>query len=119
MKLAYLAFDDMITVPGGRRLGEDSIGDACESTFRAADGWDLRQTSEGVFTLRSECMLDAMTVGGHGYRYIPEPPEMRVVSVDGPSALTFDPPQPPITVREPTPAEHEARERASSKGKRR
>lgn len=99
MKLAYLAFDDMITVPGGRRLGEDSIGDACESTFRAADGWDLRMLERGVFTLRSDCMTEALTVGGHGYRYVAEltryvaeAPDMRVVSVDGPSVLTFDTP---------------------------
>lgn len=70
MRLAYLAFDDMITVPNGRRLGEDTVGDACESTFRS-DEWDLREVTPGVFTLRSSCMTQAMTVGGHGYRYLP------------------------------------------------
>lgn len=83
MKLAYLAFDDMITVPGGRRLGEETIGDACESTFRA-DEWELHETTQGVFTLRSPCMPKAMTVGGHGYRYLPFVEPAPVVVVEAP-----------------------------------
>lgn len=74
MKLSVLRFDDMVTVPGGKRIGDNMVGDACEATYRAADGWEITMVSPGVFTLQSECMPEAFTLGGYGYGYYPAPP---------------------------------------------
>jgi hypothetical protein len=73
MKLSLLAFDDVITVPGGRLSGERDRADVSEQTFTEADGWDLHEVSQGRFTLQSACMPEAMTIGGYGYRYLPMP----------------------------------------------
>jgi hypothetical protein len=85
MKLALLRFDDMVTVPGGKVLGSDMVGDACESTFRAADGWDLDEVTEGVFTLRAAHMPAAFIVGGYGYSYFAAPVE--VVDTEAPAPV--------------------------------
>lgn len=76
MRLARLHLVRMVTVPGGKLLGETQFGDACESTFSAADGWELHETStQGVFSIRAPHMLQAMVVGGYGYTYMIASPE--------------------------------------------
>jgi len=74
--LSILYFDDMITVPLGKVIGDNATADVCDSMFRAAEGWELFETAPGVFTLRAEHMPAPLTVGGHGYRYIEAPPVM-------------------------------------------
>lgn len=91
MKLALLCFDGMVTVPGGRRIGEDQITDACESTFSAADGWEISMTGstgQREFSLRSACMPEAMTFGGgYGYGFIAATETQAPVDVEAPVTL--------------------------------
>ena len=87
--LAILYFDDMITVPLGKVIGDNATADVCDSMFRAAEGWELFETAPGVFTLRAEHMPAPLTVGGHGYRYIAVPIE--AVDTEAPLTTKIDP----------------------------
>lgn len=76
MRLSLLRFNDMmVTVPGGRMTGADLASDICESSFRAADGWEIHRVSQGVFTLRAEHMPSAYTVESAECGYFPAPIE--------------------------------------------
>ena len=69
MKLATLNLDDMVVIPGGKRLGEDTFTDLRDSVFRAADGWEIHETLPGTFSVTCAHMAEAVTIGGYGYTY--------------------------------------------------
>lgn len=74
MKLVSLYLDDVIVVPKGKDLGGGSPRtDLRDSSFQAADGWQITQVSPGLFSLFTEGMPHAVMVGGYGYTYVPEP----------------------------------------------
>lgn len=85
MRIASLHLDDMVTVPGGKLMGEGLIGDLRESTFRSADGWDIRETLPGVFSLSSEWAPEPVTIGGYGYSYVRE--RVEPVDTESPAAV--------------------------------
>ncbi len=71
-------FDAQIVVPQGKSNGEGLPRvDLRETSFHASDGWDIRETLPGVFSLHIEGMTSPCTVGGYGYSYVQkheEPP---------------------------------------------
>ncbi len=76
MKLARLTLDDIVVIPDGRDCGGGMRNvDLRESSFRAEDGWDIRQTLPGEFTVYREGMAEPITIGGYGYTYKRMPPE--------------------------------------------
>lgn len=68
--IAQIYFDDMITVPRGRATGPDARATLQEQSFNAADGWQIIELSEGVFSLYVDGMTGPVTVGGYGYTYV-------------------------------------------------
>ncbi len=72
MKIAILNLDDTVVIPAGKQLGEDHFVDLRDSVFRAVDGWDIRETLPGTFSLSAPWMPHSVTVGGYGYSYVRE-----------------------------------------------
>lgn len=74
MRIAILHLDDHVAIPGGRQLG--STCDTLRADlFSAADGWDIRETLPGTFSLSAPWMPHSVTVGGYGYTYTRAPIE--------------------------------------------
>lgn len=83
MKLARLDLDAVVCIHLGKSLGGagEARHDVRDSTFTAADGWDIRETLPGVFSLHREGMPEVVTLGGYGYSYVrvalpPEPEDV-------------------------------------------
>lgn len=71
MKIVSLHLDDMVVISLGKSVGTDQARvDLRDSSFHAADGWDIRETLPGVFSLVCEGMPEPVTVGGYGYSYV-------------------------------------------------
>jgi hypothetical protein len=71
MKLAAVYFDDTVCIPGGKDVGGGaSRQDLRESSFSAADGWDLWLVGEDKFSVHREGMASVCIVGGYGYTYV-------------------------------------------------
>jgi hypothetical protein len=67
--IAILHLDDHVVIPMGRKLGEDTLGELRSSSFMASDGWEIRETLPGVFSLTSAWLPEPVTIGGYGYSY--------------------------------------------------
>lgn len=71
MKIASLYLDDMVVIPLGKSVGTDQPRvDLRDASFHAADGWDIRETLPGVFSLVCEGMTEPVVLGGYGYTYV-------------------------------------------------
>jgi hypothetical protein len=71
MKLAAVYFDDTVCIPGGKDIGGGMARqDLRESTFSAADDWDLWYLGEDKFSVHREGMPGVCIVGGYGYTYV-------------------------------------------------
>jgi hypothetical protein len=85
MKLASLYLDDMVVIPSSRSIGAGvPFADERSSSFHASDGWDIRETLPGTFSISREGMAHAVVVGGYGYSYVraEEPvPALEVVPI--------------------------------------
>lgn len=70
-KLASLWLDDIVVVPAGMEtgIGQPRV-DYRDTSFHASEGWDIRETLPGVFSLLREGMPAPVTVGGYGYSYV-------------------------------------------------
>jgi hypothetical protein len=93
VKLSAVYFDDTVCIPGGKDVGGGmSRQDLRDSTFLAAEGWDIglctSECGNGVhFSLWREGMAAAAIVGGYGYTYIAAARgTATVTSIDGPGA---------------------------------
>lgn len=74
MKLAAVYFDDTVCIPSGKDVGGGvSRQDLRESTFSAADGWELRRVEKGVYSLWREGMERPKFVEGYGSTFDVEP----------------------------------------------
>lgn len=79
MKLASLYLDDTVVIHLGKDVGgglpRQHVRD---SSFQEADGWDIRETLPGTFSICREGMPKPVTIGGYGYSYVraddPAPP---------------------------------------------
>lgn len=86
MSIATLHLDDLVVIPGGKVLGSEHIVDLRSSSFLAADGWDIRETLPGVFSLNAEWLAAPVTVGGYGYSYTRA--SVEAVDTESPVALS-------------------------------
>jgi hypothetical protein len=78
MRLSAVYFDDTVCIPGGKDVGGGMARqDLRESTFSAADGWDITMLTEGGvhFSIFREGMERACIIGGYGYTYVTAPPK--------------------------------------------
>lgn len=84
MKIASIYFDDIIVIPQGIQLGPTQpFTTLREQSFHAAEGWDIRETLPGTFSMLREGMSGPVTVGGYGYSYVREAePEKPVTFVE-------------------------------------
>lgn len=73
MRLASLWLDDIVVVADGRELGGDHRSDLRDASFHASEGWEIRETLPGVFSLQREGMSEPVTIGGYGYSYVRAP----------------------------------------------
>ncbi len=81
--LASLWLDDLVVVRNGGQSGPETYVDVRDSSFHREDGWDIRETLPGVFSLHREGMASPVTVGGYGYSYTTTPePEPVIVATD-------------------------------------
>jgi hypothetical protein len=73
MKLAAVYFDDTVCIPGGKDVGGGaSRQDLRESTFSAADGWQIDWDGHVLFTIWREGMPSVAKVGGYGFTFVAE-----------------------------------------------
>lgn len=74
MKLRSLHLDDTVCIPQSKTVGDGPLHDTRDSCFHIADGWDIRETLPGVFTVTNDLMVGRIvTIGGYGYSYEREP----------------------------------------------
>lgn len=88
MKIAVLNLDDHVVIPGGRILGGESFGELRADVFRAVDGWDIRETLPGIFSISAAHLTEPVTIGGYGYSYTRE--RIEPVDTEAPIAGTED-----------------------------
>lgn len=70
MKLRSLYLDDTVCIPQSKTVGDGPLHDTRDSCFHVNDGWDIRETLPGVFTITNELMVDRIvTIGGYGYSF--------------------------------------------------
>lgn len=74
MKLRELHLDIAVVVPGAKNIA-GGVNRITEQAFHVEDGWDLRETLPGVFSISREDMAEPVTVGGYGYTYVRMPEE--------------------------------------------
>lgn len=84
MTISVLHLDDHVVIPKGRKLGEDTLGELRASSFLASDGWVIRETLVGVFSLSAPWLPEPVTIGGYSYSYTVEPPAPVVEEVATP-----------------------------------
>jgi hypothetical protein len=70
MKVVRLQLEKPVAIPGWTPIAGGA--DSSEMTFHAADGWDIRETLPGVFSIWREGMDSPVTVGNYGYSYTQE-----------------------------------------------
>lgn len=70
-KLASLWLDDTVVIPFGKDNGSGlPRTHVRDSSFQAEDGWDIRETLPGVFSITRDGMAEVVTIGGYGYSYV-------------------------------------------------
>jgi hypothetical protein len=69
MKIRAITFDDVIVVHGHVPVS-GGPSTSREQAFHEDDGWDIRETLPGTFTLCHETMSEPITIGGYGYSYV-------------------------------------------------
>jgi hypothetical protein len=92
-KLRRLHLDDTVCVPQSKAMGDGPLHDTRDSCFHVNDGWDIRETLPGVFTITNDLMgARSVTIGGYGYSYEREAEQLAVTKID-PEArtVTFGP----------------------------
>lgn len=73
-KLRSLYLDDTVCIPQSKTVGDGPLHDTRDSCFHVNDGWDIRETLPGVFTITNELMAERIvTIGGYGYSFEREP----------------------------------------------
>lgn len=77
MKLTCLYLDDSVVIPRSKNMGSGMpLHDTRDSSFHVNDGWDIRETLPGTFTITNEHMDGIVTVGGYGYSYERAPEDL-------------------------------------------
>lgn len=80
-KLSALYLDDIVVIPAGKDMGAGQARtDLRDSSFHESEGWDIRETLPGVFSVLCDGMPSPVAIGGYGYSYVraveaPPPPE--------------------------------------------
>jgi len=74
MRLKSLCFDDIVVIDGPITVAGGPPG-IREQRFHIDDGWDIRETLPGIFTLCRDDMTEPVTIGGYGYSYVRMPGE--------------------------------------------
>lgn len=71
MKLRCLYLDDAVVIPRSKDQGSGiPLTDTRDSSFHVDDGWDIRETLPGVFSITNAAMGERIvTIGGYGYSY--------------------------------------------------
>lgn len=73
MRIREVHFDDVVSIPGHTQIAGGTTTTR-ETTFHADDGWEIRETLPGVFSLLHSSMTEPVTVGGYGYSFVPISP---------------------------------------------
>lgn len=73
-RLRELHLDCAIVIPGAKNIA-GGVNRITEQAFHIEDGWDVRETLPGVFSISRDDMAEAVTVGGYGYTYVRAEPE--------------------------------------------
>lgn len=77
MKLRSLYLDDTVCIPQSKSVGDGPLHDTRDAAFHVDDGWDIRETLTGVFTITNDAMGERIvTIGGYGYSYEREPEQL-------------------------------------------
>ncbi len=80
MKLVCLHLDDTVVIPRSRLTGGGApLSETRDSSFHMDDGWDIRETLPGIFTITNGHMADVVTIGGYGYSFCRAPEELSAV----------------------------------------
>ncbi len=69
MKLRALYLDDNVAVPGWTRVA-GGVNTGRDSSFDAAEGWDIERIEPGVYQLMREGMPEPVRVEGYGASYV-------------------------------------------------
>jgi hypothetical protein len=78
MKLSRLCLGDLVCIPLGKDSGSAvPRSDLRESSFSAADGWDLEMVTPGVFVVLRDGMPEPVTIGSSDYTYVEMPPKKK------------------------------------------
>ncbi len=83
--ITALFLDCMVVIPQGKNVGGGmKRTELREQNFRSEEGWDIRETLPGVFSLNREGMDSPCTIGGYGYNYVQHIPKVEEAPAEEP-----------------------------------